>query len=90
MEELAKKYNDKIISVGHVLRYSPFFNNIKALIDDGRIGKLVSIQHAENIGYYHMGHSFVRGNWRNSIETSPIMLAKSCHDMDILLYLTGS
>ena len=90
MEELAQEYSDKIISVGHVLRYSPFFNKIKDIIDSGELGKLVSIQHAENIGYYHMGHSFVRGNWRNSIETSPIILAKSCHDMDILLYLTGS
>lgn len=90
MEDLAKKYNEQIISVSHVLRYSPFFNSIKKLIDDGKVGKLASIQHAENIGYYHMGHSFVRGNWRNSVETSPIILAKSCHDMDILLYLVGA
>lgn len=90
MEALSKKYSDRIIMVGHVLRYSPFFNKIKDVIDSGEIGRLISIQHSENIGYYHMAHSFVRGNWRNSIETSPIILAKSCHDMDILLYLTSS
>lgn len=74
----------------HVLRYTPFFGQIKTLIDEGAIGNLMSIQHNENIGYFHMAHSFVRGNWRNSKESSPIILAKSCHDMDILHYLTGS
>lgn len=74
----------------HVLRYTPFFGKLKSLIDEGAIGELVSIQHNENISFFHMAHSFVRGNWRNSQESSPIILAKSCHDMDILHYLTGS
>ncbi|MCL1787875.1 MAG: Gfo/Idh/MocA family oxidoreductase, partial [Defluviitaleaceae bacterium] len=34
-------------------------------------------------------HSFVRGNWRNKEESAPMILAKSCHDMDFLQWLVG-
>lgn len=86
---LAEK-KQRIVLVAHVLRYTPFFNKIKELIDTGEIGTIQSIQHTENIGYFHMSHSFVRGLWGNSEESNPIIIAKSCHDLDILLYLTGS
>ncbi|MEZ4629009.1 MAG: Gfo/Idh/MocA family oxidoreductase, partial [Eubacteriales bacterium] len=79
----------KRAAVCHVLRYTRFFNTIKSIIDSGEIGDVVNISHSENIGYWHMAHSFVRGNWRREDETSPMILAKSCHDADILLYLTG-
>ena len=77
-----------MISVCHVLRYSPFFRKIKEILDAGTIGELINIQHMESIGFWHMAHSFVRGNWRNTAESSPIILAKTCHDFDILLWLT--
>lgn len=80
---------DGMISVCHVLRYSPFFRKLKEIIDAGTIGTLINIQHMESIGFWHMAHSFVRGNWRNTAESSPIILAKTCHDFDILLWLTG-
>ncbi len=51
---------------------------------------MVAIKHSENIGNYHMAHSFVRGNWRNTSLSSPIIMQKSCHDLDILLWLTGA
>jgi predicted dehydrogenase len=79
----------KRAAVCHVLRYTRFFNTIKAIIDSGEIGDVVNISHSENIGFWHMAHSFVRGNWRREDETSPMILAKSCHDADILLYLVG-
>ena len=79
----------KRAAVCHVLRYTRFFNTLKAIIDSGEIGDVVNISHSENIGYWHMAHSFVRGNWRREDETSPMILAKSCHDADILLYLLG-
>lgn len=90
LEELAKQHPNQVFMICHVLRYTPFFSTIKELLNKGVIGELMSIQHNENIGYWHMGHSFVRGNWRRSDETSPIILAKSCHDFDILNYLVGS
>ena len=79
-----------IIVVCHVLRYTRFFSTIKKIIDSGELGKVITVQHAENVGNFHMAHSFVRGNWRNSDLSSPIIMQKSCHDMDILLWLVGS
>ncbi|MEG2786253.1 MAG: Gfo/Idh/MocA family oxidoreductase [Romboutsia sp.] len=87
--ELAKQYPNQVFMICHVLRYTTFFSKLKEIVDSKELGELVSIQHNENIGYWHFAHSFTRGNWRNSNETSPLILAKSCHDMDILLWLTG-
>ena len=77
------------ITVCHVLRYTGFFQSLKDIIDSGEIGKVVAVKHAENIGNFHMAHSFVRGNWRNDTLSSPIIMQKSCHDLDILLWLIG-
>lgn len=79
----------RIFSICHVLRYSELYGAIKQVIDQGTIGEIVNIKHAENVGYWHQAHSFVRGNWRNTKETSPMILQKSCHDMDIILWLIG-
>lgn len=76
--------------VCHVLRYTPFFSTLKDLLDRGRIGKIISINLQENVGYYHFAHSYVRGNWRNSKEACPSLLAKSCHDLDLLYWLAGA
>ena len=77
------------ITVCHVLRYTNFFQNLKDILESGEIGKVVAVKHAENIGNFHMAHSFVRGNWRNDQLSSPIIMQKSCHDLDILLWLIG-
>lgn len=89
MGEYSRKYA-RILSVCHVLRYSPFFTKLKSLLEEGRIGRLMSIQHIEEVGYWHHAHSFVRGNWRNAEMSSPMILQKCCHDMDILLWLADS
>lgn len=89
MEKAALQYN-RVLSVCHVLRYSAFFRKIKILLSEERIGKLINIRHTEHVGYWHFAHSFVRGNWRNDETACPIILAKCCHDMDILLWLAGS
>lgn len=79
----------RIVAVCHVLRYAPYFVKLRELIQGGAIGRVVSVQHFEPIEHVHMSHSFVRGNWHNSRATSPIILAKSCHDLDILRWLIG-
>lgn len=89
MGEYARQYG-KSITVCHVLRYSPFFRELKRLLEAGVVGQLVAVQQIECVGYWHQAHSFVRGNWRNSGQTSPMILQKSCHDMDILNWLVGS
>lgn len=81
------KATGRIVGVCHVLRYSPYFRQLKQIIDSKTIGDIISVQHLEPIGFVHMTHSYVRGNWHNSKKTSPIILAKSCHDTDILRWL---
>lgn len=83
---LAKK-TGRIVAVCHVLRYAPYFVKLREMIRSGVIGELISIQHFEPIQHVHMSHSFVRGNWHNSKATTPIILAKSCHDLDILRWM---
>lgn len=84
-KELGRK-----ITVCHVLRYTNFFSKLKEIVDSGELGRIVAIEHSENVGNFHIAHSFVRGNWRRSEESSPIIMQKSCHDMDILTWLVGS
>jgi len=85
---LAKK-TGRIVAVCHVLRYAPYFVKLKEIIQSGVLGEVVSIQHIEPIEHIHMSHSYVRGNWHNSKQTTPIILAKSCHDLDILRWMVG-
>lgn len=85
---LAKKKDLQVV-VCHVLRYAPFYSAIKKVLDSGAIGEIVGINQTENIGYWHYSHSYVRGNWRKESETSPSILAKCCHDLDIIYYFTG-
>lgn len=84
-----KEYGGKVV-VCHVLRYAPAFLKIKELLDGGEIGGLVCVEALEQVGYWHYSHSFVRGNWRKESETSPMILSKCCHDLDLLLYFVGS
>ncbi len=86
---LSKKMG-AVVAVCHVLRYAPYFEKLREIIHSGVLGKVVSMNHFEPIGNVHMAHSFVRGNWHNSKETTPIILAKSCHDMDIMRWLLGT
>ena len=77
------------LRVAHVLRYTRFFRTIKAALAEGLIGKIVNINHSENVSYWHFAHSYVRGNWRRTDDSSPIVLAKTCHDLDLLYWLIG-
>ncbi|MEF9997749.1 MAG: Gfo/Idh/MocA family oxidoreductase [Lachnospiraceae bacterium] len=86
--KVANECNRKVI-VCHVLRYTPIYSKLKEVISSGIAGDIVSVMSIENVGWWHQAHSFVRGNWRNSNTTSPMILQKCCHDMDLLLWLTG-
>jgi len=79
-----------MFAVCHVLRYTPYTQRLKRVLDSGRIGDIISVQHLEPVGYWHQAHSFVRGNWRNETESSPMLLAKSCHDLDWMQYIIGA
>ncbi|MFB4281939.1 Gfo/Idh/MocA family protein [Nonomuraea sp. MTCD27] len=85
----AAERSGAIFAVCHVLRYTPYTRALKALLDGGRIGEIVSVQHLEPVGWWHQAHSYVRGNWRRTDESTFMLLAKSCHDLDWLVHLTG-
>ncbi len=85
--------NDTAVALGrrviicHVLRYTPFYNKIKEIIDSGQLGDIVSLNATEGVGTWHNVHAFVRGKWADTKESSPMIVAKSCHDMDIISWL---
>ena len=81
--------NRRLVIVGHVLRYTAYFAHIKALIDSGELGEVVSIAHQESAGFWKVAHSYVRGNWANSKKSSPIILAKCSHDLDLFVWWLG-
>ena len=76
--------------VAHPLRHAPLFEAIARLVGGGRIGRVMTIDHVENVGYLHFAHSYVRGNWRRTDLASPLILAKACHDLDLIAWLVGS
>lgn len=84
-----KKYGGKIL-VCHVLRYAPAFIKIKELLDEHVCGELVMIDSIEQVSFWHQAHSFVRGNWRNREQTSPMILQKCCHDFDLLQFYANA
>lgn len=90
--EMVNKAEEKKLHllVCHVLRYTEFFKELKNILNSGEIGELVTIQHIENVGYYHQAHSFVRGNWRSKEEAAPMILAKCCHDLDLMYWYAGA
>ena len=77
----------RVLQICHVLRYTPFWQTLREVVDSGKLGRIVSVTHRENLIYYHMAHSFVRGNWRQESTSGPMILCKCCHDFDVLLWI---
>ena len=87
---LAAERRGRLLQICHVLRYTLFWSKVHEIVQSGRLGRIIDVEHRENVSFWHMAHSFVRGNWRNSVESSPMILAKCCHDMDILYWILKS
>ena len=85
--EAAQRASGRIVAVCHSLRYQKWFRRVKDLIAGGAIGRLMTLDLIEQVGYWHQAHSFVRGNWGNASRASFMLLAKSCHDLDYLAWL---
>ncbi len=89
LNELAKGSKQKVM-VCHVLRYTVMVRKLKKLLDEGAVGKLISIDQTENVVFWHQAHSYVRGNWHKREIAAPMIMAKCCHDLDLLQYFAGS
>lgn len=88
MVEASEKY-DKELILCHVLRYAPMFEKVKEMIDSGIIGDVMNIELTENVAWWHYAHSYVRGIFKNTDSSAPFLLAKSSHDLDLIVYFTG-
>ncbi|PRB18540.1 Gfo/Idh/MocA family protein [Microbacterium sp. MYb62] len=78
------------LAIGHVLRFTPFWRSVKRILDSGAIGRMITLEIRENVGYWHFAHSYVRGNWRSSTTSGPMALTKTSHDLDIIRWLVGA
>lgn len=87
--EAAQRRAGKLVAVCHSLRYHKGFAKVQSIVSSGRLGRVVSIDHIEQVAFWHQAHSFVRGNWGNEGRSTFMLLAKSCHDIDYLAWLAG-
>lgn len=85
----ASLQQQRLLVVAHVLRYTRYFQKLKEVAASGLLGQLATVRHLEPVLFWHQAHSFVRGNWRNSQQSAPMILAKSCHDLDLICHLVG-
>lgn len=88
IQQAAKRLGRTVV-ICHVLRFTPFYSRIKELLDSGVVGKVMNVDASECVSNNHMAHAYVRGHWRRKDESSPMILAKCSHDMDLILWLTG-
>jgi predicted dehydrogenase len=86
----AAEQHGRLLQIAHVLRYTDFFQHVNCIVKSGALGQIITVSHRENVSAWHMAHSYVRGNWRRADESSPMILAKSCHDLDILYWILNS
>ena len=78
------------LMICHVLRYHPYFAKIREIVDSGELGQIISVNHVAAVGIDRTTHSYVRGPWRREETSNPMLLAKCCHDVDFLLWITRS
>ncbi len=88
IRDLAQRKN-LIVHVCYVLRFHPLYMKMRELLHSGELGGIMSIEHVINVGLDRMAHTFVRGLWSKEADSSPIVLSKVSHDMDILTWISG-
>ena len=89
LDALARSLGRRI-ALGFVLRYTPFYAAVKALVDGGRLGRVITMRLSEGVEPFHQAHSFVRGHWARTADSTPMIVAKCCHDTDLLCWLAGA
>ena len=85
---VAERLRRKVL-VCHVLRYTPFYRKAREIVESGILGEIVSVNATEGVGNWHQAHSYVRGHWSVAERATPMIIAKCCHDLDIILWLMG-
>lgn len=83
----ARRDNHAIVSVCHSLRHHLFYVELKKLLQQGVIGRLISFDQLEGVHFIHQSHTYVRGNCGNESRSTFMLMSKSCHDVDIMAHL---
>ncbi len=85
----AWKKSGKMFNIGFTLRYSPHYRKIKKLLDEGVVGKIISMEFNETLDFNHGG--FIMGDWRRLKENAGThLLEKCCHDIDLTNWMMES
>jgi predicted dehydrogenase len=87
--EAAERFG-RALQICHPLRYTPFYDRVGQILESGALGDLVTLDLEEHVAYWHMTHSYVRGKFRKRALAAPILLAKSCHDLDLMTWFARS
>ncbi|MEX2683252.1 MAG: Gfo/Idh/MocA family protein [Candidatus Sigynarchaeota archaeon] len=82
----AARRSGKILEVGYVLRYAPFYQGVRSLVHDGEIGTPLT---ADALEQYYGAFHFYRGWWKSKNNNGGIMVQKICHDMDLWYWIFG-
>lgn len=77
------------VVVCHVLRHTRFYRTVRALIERGDLGEVVAIEATEGVDPWHQAHSYVRGPWADTTRSTPMIVAKCCHDLDLIGWFAG-
>ena len=81
--------SNRTLVTGFTLRYSPLYRRVKAVLDAGTIGKVVSIDANENLAPGH--GAYIMTNWRRDYAVAGAHILEKCvHDLDLLNWFTGS
>ena len=88
LEQTALRLSRRVL-VCHVLRYTPFYSKLKQVVDSGILGDIVTLNATEGVGAWHQAHSFVRGHWSVTERATPMIVAKCCHDTDVVSWIMG-
>lgn len=89
LDALARSLGRRI-ALGFVLRYTPFYSAVKAFVDSGKLGRVMTMRLSEGVDAFHQAHSYVRGHWANTKKSSPMIVAKCSHDTDLICWISGS
>lgn len=83
----ASDKTDRIVMVGHELRYSPYFRRIKELCDTGELGAVRMVWCREFRGpFQKKSHDWIQDNR----QSGGALVDKNCHHFDLMNWWAGS
>ncbi len=83
----AARRTGRKLMICHVLRYAPFYVEIRQRVAAGEIGTIIALHTAENVSYHHMAAAFIRGKWSRREDSNPMLMSKCCHDLDLAAWM---